>query len=89
MGIAVILLLGVCAVWVAASWSRQFARQMEQQRGRSIDQDLVERRLYRIEEAIDAMSQQIQRLTDQQGALLGRGTDAPEPDERYRQERTE
>jgi len=89
VGFAVLLLLAVCVIWVTASWSRQFSRQGEQQRGRSIDQDLVERRLYRIEEAIDAMSQQIQRLTDQQGALLGRGAEAPEPDDRYREERPE
>lgn len=89
MGIAAIMLLVVGVVWMTASWSRHFARQMERQRSQSIDQDLVERRLYRIEEAIDAMSHQIQRLTDQQGALLGRGAEAPEPDDRYRPERTE
>lgn len=40
----------------------------------SIDQSLVEARLTRIEEAIDAMALQIERLTEHQRALLG-----PEP----------
>lgn len=38
----------------------------------SIDQDLVEARLTRIEEAIDAMALQIERLGDQQRELLPR-----------------
>ena len=37
----------------------------------SIDQSIVEARLSRIEEAIDAMALQIERLSDQQRALLG------------------
>ena len=37
----------------------------------SIDQSVVEARLTRIEEAIDAMSLQIERLSDHQQALLG------------------
>ena len=36
----------------------------------SIDQSLVEARLGRIEEAIDAMALQIEKLTDQQRELL-------------------
>jgi predicted PurR-regulated permease PerM len=38
----------------------------------SIDQSLVEARLGRIEEAIDAMATQIEKLTDQQRTLLAR-----------------
>jgi predicted PurR-regulated permease PerM len=38
----------------------------------SIDQSIVEARLGRIEEAIDAMATQIEKLTDQQRALLAR-----------------
>ena len=37
----------------------------------SIDQGIVEARLTRIEEAIDAMALQIERLSDHQRALLG------------------
>ena len=37
----------------------------------SIDQSLVEARLGRIEEAIDAMALQIERLSDHQRTLLG------------------
>ncbi|HEX9563005.1 MAG TPA: hypothetical protein VF981_03510 [Gemmatimonadaceae bacterium] len=70
MAFLMIAILAIVAVWVTASASRQFAQQVEKQRGRSIDQDMVEARLYRIEEAIDAMAQQIERLTDQQQAFL-------------------
>lgn len=42
----------------------------------SIDQSLVEARLGRIEEAIDAMALQIERLSDHQRALLGPVSDA-------------
>lgn len=42
----------------------------------SIDQSLVEARLGRIEEAIDAMALQIERLSDHQRALLGPSSDA-------------
>lgn len=37
----------------------------------SIDQSIVEARLSRIEEAIDAMAVQIEKLSDHQRALLG------------------
>lgn len=37
----------------------------------SIDQSLLEARLTRIEEAIDAMATQIERLSDHQRSLLG------------------
>jgi hypothetical protein len=45
----------------------------------SIDQSLVESRLTRIEEAIDAMALQIERLTEHQRALLG--SDPPQLEE--------
>ena len=45
----------------------------------SIDQSMVEARLTRIEEAIDAMALQIERLSDQQQALLS--PEAPQLDE--------
>jgi predicted PurR-regulated permease PerM len=38
----------------------------------NIDQSIIEARLGRIEEAIDAMATQIEKLTDEQRALLGR-----------------
>lgn len=46
----------------------------------SIDQSLVEARLGRIEEAIDAMALQIERLSEHQRTLLG-----PVPDEPQRE----
>ena len=48
----------------------------------SIDQSLVEARLGRIEEAIDAMALQIERLSEHQRTLLGSEPpqlDEPEP----------
>lgn len=55
----------------------------------SIDQSIVEGRLSRIEEAIDAMAVQIERLSEHQRALLGPATDAAERDDvdRLRTER--
>jgi predicted PurR-regulated permease PerM len=38
----------------------------------NIDQSIIEARLGRIEEAIDAMATQIEKLSDEQRALLGR-----------------
>jgi hypothetical protein len=45
----------------------------------SIDQSLVEARLGRIEEAIDAMAIQIEKLTDQQRALIESRSATPDP----------
>ncbi|HEY5544882.1 MAG TPA: hypothetical protein VIK50_02410 [Gemmatimonadaceae bacterium] len=50
----------------------------------SIDQSLVEARLGRIEDAIDAMAFQIERLSDQQRALLGPVSDASRQEEANR-----
>ena len=64
-GVVIWLVPAIAAQAVRAAMSR-----IEVQRGRSIDQDVVEARLTRIEEAIDAMALQIERLTEQQRALL-------------------
>lgn len=72
--IGVVILVAILGVLIGATavTSRIVARYMEsQQRGRSIDQDLVEGRLIRIEEAIDAMALQIERLTEHQRQVLG------------------
>ena len=55
----------------------------------SIDQSIVEGRLSRIEEAIDAMAVQIERLSEHQRALLGPDSDAAQRDDvnRLRTER--
>ena len=47
----------------------------------SIDQSIVEGRLSRIEEAIDAMAVQIERLSEHQRALLGPESDAAQRDD--------
>lgn len=47
----------------------------------SIDQSLVEARLSRIEEAIDAMAVQIERLSDHQRALLGPDSGSSQQDD--------
>ena len=52
----------------------------------SIDQSLVEARLSRIEEAIDAMALQIERLSDHQRALLGPADAAADEPSRLRTE---
>jgi hypothetical protein len=70
MGFLVISLVVVVVFgWFFGSSMRAMSRQFDQ-RSRSIDQDMVEARLHRIEEAIDAMALQIERLTEQQRALL-------------------
>ena len=89
--LALLLILGVLIVVVpavAAGVARNVARGMDRSPGSgSIDQSLVEARLTRIEEAIDAMALQIERLSEHQRALLG--SEPPqlgEPDP-YRTER--
>jgi hypothetical protein len=52
----------------------------------SIDQSMVEARLGRIEEAIDAMALEIERLSDQQRALLGPADPRVEDADRSRTE---
>ena len=68
--VAVVVLLLVPAIATAV------ARNVVQHLDRSpssgnIDQSIVEARLGRIEEAIDAMATQIEKLTDQQRLLVG------------------
>jgi sensor domain CHASE-containing protein len=62
---------------IIAAVARNVARAVNRDRAASIDQDLVEARLGRIEEAIDAMALQIERLSDHQRALLGAPPKAP------------
>jgi hypothetical protein len=69
----IILLLVVFTIpAVATSIARNVVRSMDRSpMSGSIDQSMVEARLTRIEEAIDAMALQIERLSDHQQALLG------------------
>jgi hypothetical protein len=78
------LLVAGVVIWLVPAIAVQAVRaamsRIEVQRGRSIDQDVVEARLTRIEEAIDAMALQLERLTEQQRALLAPpGDDRPGP----------
>lgn len=75
--IAVLLMVVVPAV--AATVARNVVSNFDRARAGSIDQSMVEARLGRIEEAIDAMAVQIERLSDQQRQLLG-------PDSSHREE---
>lgn len=73
--IALIAVVGVL-VWVVPAIATTVARTVLAGMDRSptsgsIDQSLVEARLGRIEEAIDAMAVQIERLTEQQRAFIG------------------
>lgn len=71
--IIAIMVLAVVVPTIAATVARNVASGMNRgPSSGSIDQSLVEARLTRIEEAIDAMAVQIERLTDHQRALLGR-----------------
>jgi hypothetical protein len=81
----VIVLLALCAiialVFIVPMITTIVARNVVSRMDRgpssgSIDQSLVEARLSRIEEAIDAMALQIERLSDHQRALLGSSRDA-------------
>ena len=77
----IILLLVVFTVpAIATSIARNVVRSMDRSpMSGSIDQSMVEARLTRIEEAIDAMALQIERLSDHQQALLG--SEPPQLDE--------
>ncbi len=74
--LAVLLVVPAIATTVARSVAQGVARAREPG---SIDQELVEARLGRIEEAIDAMAVQIERLSEQQRALLGDGNGGQGP----------
>jgi hypothetical protein len=83
----IILLLVVFTVpAIATSIARNVVASMDRSAASgSIDQSVVEARLTRIEEAIDAMALQIERLSDHQRALLGRGPDAADVEEQNRE----
>lgn len=85
MALAIILILVVGVVWATAALARAGSQQVPP-RGRSIDQDLVEARLTRIEEAIDAMSLQVERLTEHQRTLLQSREPSLEQHDPYRTE---
>jgi hypothetical protein len=73
--LVVIMVLAVVVPTIAATVARNVVSSMNRgPSSGSIDQSLVEARLTRIEEAIDAMAVQIERLSDHQRALLGRET---------------
>lgn len=73
--LVLIMVLAVVVPTIAAAVARNVASNMNRgPSSGSIDQSLVEARLTRIEEAIDAMAVQIERLSDHQRALLGRET---------------
>ena len=69
----IILLLVVFSVpAIATAVARNVVQNLDRSPASgSIDQGIVEARLTRIEEAIDAMALQIERLTEHQKALLG------------------
>jgi hypothetical protein len=76
--IALIAIIAAIAlvVWIVPGIAAVVARNVVSTLDRSpssgsIDQSVVEARLSRIEEAIDAMAIQIERLSDHQRALLG------------------
>jgi hypothetical protein len=73
--LALLVVLGILVVVVpavATGVARNVIRSMDRSPASgSIDQSLVEARLGRIEEAIDAMALQIERLSAHQRALLG------------------
>jgi len=69
--IAVISILLLVVPAVAATVARNVVSNVDRARADSIDQSMVEARLGRIEDAIDAMAVQLERLSDQQRQLLG------------------
>jgi predicted PurR-regulated permease PerM len=73
--LALLIIVGVLVAVVpavAAGVARNVVQSMDRSPASgSIDQSLVEARLGRIEEAIDAMALQIERLSEHQRALLG------------------
>ena len=83
--VALIALIVVVA-WVVPAIATTVARNVVSGLDRSpasgsIDQSVVEARLTRIEEAIDAMAIEIERLSDHQRALLGPAPEAAQPSE--------
>jgi hypothetical protein len=66
---------------IAATVARNVVASVERALSGSIDQSLVEARLGRIEEAIDAMALQIERLSEHQRTLLGPSSADPSREE--------
>lgn len=80
-----IALLVVLVPAIATSVARSVVSSLDRSPASgSIDQSLVEARLSRIEEAIDAMAVQIERLSDHQRSLLGPASDASREGEHTR-----
>lgn len=68
----VVVALAIVVPTIAAAVARNVVRSMDRSPASgSIDQSLVEARLGRIEEAIDAMALEIERLSEHQRTLLG------------------
>jgi hypothetical protein len=85
MAFLVIALLVIVVPAIATAVARNVVSGLDRSPASgSIDQSLVEARLGRIEEAIDAMALQIERLSEHQRALLGPASGASEEDERTR-----
>jgi len=83
--VALIALLAWVVPVIAATVTRNVISGLDRSPASgSIDQSVVEARLGRIEEAIDAMAVEIERLSDHQRALLGPGTSAAVEEEANR-----
>lgn len=84
LAVFLIAILIVVVPAIAASVARNVATNIDRRPPGSIDQSLVEARLGRIEEAIDAMAVQIERLSEHQRSLLGPDPDASRDEESSR-----
>jgi hypothetical protein len=72
LGLVIVAVLFMVVPAMASAISRNVIASLDRSPASgSIDQGVVEARLTRIEEAIDAMALQIERLSDHQRALLG------------------
>jgi hypothetical protein len=79
--VVVAVLVGIVPA-IATSVARNVQRNLDRPPfAGSIDQSIVEARLGRIEEAIDAMALQIERLSEHQQSLLGPVPDVSHEDE--------
>jgi TolA-binding protein len=75
--IAVVVILAWVVPAIASSVARSVVSSLDRSPSSgSIDQSVVEARLTRIEQAIDAMATEIERLSDYQRALLGPAPDS-------------
>ena len=83
--VALIALLAWVVPVIAATVTRNVISGLDRSPASgSIDQSVVEARLSRIEEAIDAMAVEIERLSDHQRALLGPASTASVDEEANR-----